>query len=67
MDVYSILHIDFKYEIIGANYNNLIKTESKEVKHVKLLKKVIKKNMSINRVPVICSTCRNTSRSFPHS
>ena len=35
MDVDSILHIECKYENIGSNDNDLIKTDSKQEKHVK--------------------------------
>ena len=35
MDVDSILHIDCKHENLGANDNHLIKTDSKQEKHVK--------------------------------
>ena len=35
MDVDSILHIDCKYENLGANDNDLIKTDGKQEKQVK--------------------------------
>ena len=35
MDVDSILHIDCKHENLGANDNDLIKTDSKQEKHLK--------------------------------
>ena len=49
MVVDSILHIDCKHENLGANDNDLIKTDSIKIGKTR---KIIKKNMSINRVPV---------------
>jgi hypothetical protein len=41
MDVYSILHIDCKHENLGANDNDLIKTDS-----IGLIKKFFKESYS---------------------
>jgi hypothetical protein len=35
MDVDSVLHIDCKHENVGANDNDLIKTDSKSITQVK--------------------------------